>query len=96
MILQLFVHPCPRKVFFFFINCYLRANKKRCVLNNFVSQHKGLQGAIVRVCSQNQCFEFPLMCNQSTSQTLGHYFVYGNHINCAIDTVHDIIICIIN
>ena len=93
--LQLFVHPCPRKVFFL-INCYLQANKKRCVLNNFVSPHKGLQGAIVRVCSQNQCFEFPLMCNQSTSQTLGLYFVYGNHINCAIDTVDDIIICIIN
>ena len=52
----------------FFINCYPKANKKRCVLNNFVSQHKGLQGAIVRVCSQNQCFEFPLMCNQPTSQ----------------------------
>ena len=49
--LQLFVHPCPRKVFF--ICCYLKANKKRCVLNNFVSPHKKLQGAIIRVCSQN-------------------------------------------
>ena len=94
--LQLFVHPCPRKVFFFFYQLLLAGKQEKMCIEQFVSQHKGLQGAIVRVCSQNQCFEFPLMCNQSTSQTLGHYFVYGNHINCAIDTVHDVIICIIN
>ena len=80
----------------FFINCYLKANKKRCVLNNFVSQHKGRQGVIIRLCSQNQCFEFPLMCNQPTSQRLGHYLVYSNHINCTINTVDDIVICFIN
>ena len=94
--LQLFVHPCPRKVFFFFYQLLLAGKQEKMCIEQFVSQHKGLQGAIVRVCSQNQCFEFPLMCNQSTSQTLGLYFVYGNHINCAIDTVDDIIICIIN